>query len=122
MLQATVARIDDDDVPRLRDWLAALAARREELEESYRTHGTRHELFLLIRTLPRPLLVVIAEVDDGQAAVESFLRSELPIDVEFKSLVQDMSPTFAEVELLYDSSTLVGDPTSREAAPRAGAP
>ncbi|HEM46118.1 MAG TPA: hypothetical protein ENO23_03640 [Alphaproteobacteria bacterium] len=122
MLQATVARIDDDDVPRLRDWLAALAARREELEESYRTHGTRHELFLLVRTPPRPLLVVIAEVDDDQAAVESFLRSELPIDVEFKSLVQDMSPTFAEVELLYDSSTLVGDSASVEVAPRPRTP
>ena len=110
MLQATIGRIEDDDVPVLRDWLASLQDRRDELRESYRTHGTRHELFLLIPTQRRPILVVIAEVEDDREAKESFLRSRLPIDVEFKTLVHQISPEQAEVELLYDSSTCVGVP------------
>ncbi len=110
MLQATIGRIDHDDVSELRDWLASLSARRAELQESYRTHGTRHELFLLIRTRQRPILVVVAEVEDDEQAKESFLRSNLPIDVEFKTLVQQISPEEAEVELLYDSSLYVGGP------------
>jgi hypothetical protein len=107
VLQATIARVDEEDVSELRGWLASLSVRRKELRESYRTHGTRHELFLLIRA-PEPILVIVAEVDDDQLAAGSFLRSNLPIDVEFKQLVQSMSPELAEVELLYDSSEFVG--------------
>ena len=108
MLQATVARIDEEDVSELREWLGSLSARRAELQESYRIHGPRHELFLLIRTRHLPILVVIAEVEDDEQAKESFLRSKLPIDVEFKTLVQQISPEEAEVELLYDSSRYAG--------------
>lgn len=110
MLQATIARIDEADVSELRSWLASLPERRAELRESYRTHGTRHELFLLIRTRHLPILVVVAEVEDDQQAKESFLRSNLPIDVEFKALVQQIAPEEAEVELMYDSSRYVGVP------------
>jgi len=108
MLQATIAQIDDDDVSKLRRWLGSLSERRGELRESYRQHGTRHELFLLIRTRPRPILVLIAEVENDEVAASSFLRSNLPIDVEFKRLVQEISPDEADVELLYDSSAWVG--------------
>lgn len=108
MLQVRIARIDDDDASELRTWLAALHARRGELRESYQTHGTRHELFLLIRTRLAPILVVIAEVENDERAAESFLRSELPIDVEFKTLLQEISPEEAEVELLYDSTIYTG--------------
>jgi hypothetical protein len=110
MLQATVARIDEEDVARLRTWLESLRERRKELQESYRQQGTHHELFLLIRTRHLPILVLVAEVDDVEQATKSFLRSNLPIDVEFKSLVQEISPEEAEVELLYDSSTYVRVP------------
>lgn len=107
MLHARIARIDPADVPRLRSWLAELGERRAELAQSYRTHGTRHELFLLVRTAREPLLVVIAETESNEAAAESFLHSQLPIDREFKSLVQEISYEEAEVELLYDSSRLI---------------
>lgn len=110
MLQATVAHIDEEDVARLRAWLASLADRSAELAESYRQHTTRHELFLLIRTRPRPILVLVAEVDDVAQASSSFLRSNLPIDLEFKQLVNEISTEAAEVELLYDSSEFVRVP------------
>jgi hypothetical protein len=108
VLQVKIARIDDDDVSELRTWLASLIARRDELRESYQTHGTRQELFLLIRTRLIPILVFVAEVENEERAAESFLRSNLPIDVEFKTLFQEISPEEAEVELLYDSLTYAG--------------
>jgi hypothetical protein len=110
MLHARIARIDDDHVPRLRRWLAALPERRAELEQSYRTHGTRHELFLLVGGRRQTLLVVIAETASNDVAAESFLHSQLPIDLEFKALVQEISFEEAAVELLYDSSRLLPVP------------
>jgi hypothetical protein len=108
MLQTTIARVDEKDVPQLRSWLASLSSRREELRESYRQQGTRHELFFLVRTRRTPILVLISEVDDVEHATRSFLESELPIDVEFKSLFQQISPEEADAELLYDSANTLG--------------
>jgi Family of unknown function (DUF6176) len=108
MLLTTIARVTEPDVPRLRAWLATLDSRRAELRESYQRGGTRHELFFLLRTRLSPVLVLISEVDDVEQATRSFLHSELPIDVEFKALFQEISPEEAEVELLYDSALYVG--------------
>jgi hypothetical protein len=108
MLHTTFARVDEEDVPRLRQWLTSLSSRSEELRESYRQQGTRHELFFLVRTRRLPVLVLISEVADVEHATRSFLRSELPIDVEFKALFQEIAPEDAEVELLYDSANYVG--------------
>ncbi len=107
MLHTTIARIDEEDVPRLRAWLGSLASRREELRESYRRQGTRHELFFLIRTRTRPILVLISELADVEHATRSFLRSNLPLDLEFKTLVQEISEMEEDVELLYDSARYV---------------
>jgi hypothetical protein len=107
MLITTIARVEEEDVPRLRAWLAELSSRTSELQESYRMQGTRHELFFLIRTRGLPVLVLISEVENVEQATRSFLRSNLPIDVEFKTLVQEMSPVEADVELLYDSANYV---------------
>lgn len=105
MLLTTIARVEEEQMPRLRSWLASLASRRGELRESYKLQGTRHEQFFLIRTRGLPVLVLISEVDDVDRATSSFLRSNLPIDVEFKSLVQEISPGEVDLELLYDSAT-----------------
>jgi hypothetical protein len=116
MIHTTFARVDEEDVPRLRAWLSSLVSRRGELRESYAQQGTRQELFVLVRTRRVPILVIIAEVDDVEAAARSFLRSELPIDVEFKALFHEISPGEADVELLYDSSDYVAASSPEEAA------
>jgi hypothetical protein len=108
MLMATFARVNEEDLPRLREWLGSLSERRAELRESYRQQQTRHELFFLIRTERSPLLILISEVADPEQASSSFLRSNLPIDVEFKNLVQDIARAEGAVELLYDSSDFLG--------------
>ena len=112
MLNATVAVVAPEDLPRLRAWLAGLESRREELAESYRLEGTRHELFFVIRADPDPILVLISEVDDLEHAVVSFLRSNLPLDLEFKELVQDIAQHEEGVELLFDSSRILARKTA----------
>ena len=109
MIITTIARVDEDDVDRLRTWLADLRTRRDELAESYRSQGTRTEQFFLIRTRGLPLLVFVSEVEDVEEATRSFLQSNLPIDVDFKNLVQEISPEEADVELLYDSRLHLDD-------------
>ena len=47
--------------------------------------------------------MLISEIRDLKQGTSSFLRSNLPIDVEFKSLVQEISSFDDDVELLYDS-------------------
>jgi hypothetical protein len=112
MLQTTFARVRDEDVPRLRAWLASLPTRRDEIHDSYRQQGTRHELFFLVPTRRGSVLVLVSEVDDADRASRSFLVSQLPVDLEFKALFQEISPEEAEVELLYDSSDSVGIPAA----------
>jgi hypothetical protein len=120
MLHTTIARVDEEDVPRLRSWLSSLSSRRSELRESYRDQGTRHELFFLVRTRRLPILVLISEVEDVEHATKSFLRSELPIDLEFKSLYKEISLEEADVELLYDSANYVGENESGKNEVRPG--
>lgn len=108
MLQLMAARIEEAQVETLRSWIDSLQVRRTELRESYDRHGTRHELFLLVHLRRQPLLVIVAEVENDEHAARSFLRSNLPIDLEFKALFQEMSPQEAEIELLYDSSIYTG--------------
>ena len=110
MLNATFARVSEEDLPRLRSWLAGLDARRDELAESYRREGTRHELFFVIRASPDPIVVLISEVADLEHAVSSFLRSNQPLDLEFKSLVMDIAENESDVELLFDSARVLGSP------------
>lgn len=111
MLHATFARLSEEDVEPLRAWLGGLRARREELAESYRHSGTTHELFFLVRGDDGPILVLISELRDRERSGASFLRSELPIDVEFKDLVQEHTLGPARVEMLYDSRVTLGEGT-----------
>jgi hypothetical protein len=104
LLNAAFARIDEHDLPRLRGWLASLSERNSELRESYRRQGTRHELFFLVRTRESPLLVLISELADREEGAATFLRSNFPIDIEFKNLVLDISRFEPQVELLFDSA------------------
>lgn len=111
MIHVTFARVRGDDVPRLRAWLEALPARRAELAEAYAREGTRHELFYLVETgSASALLVLVSELEDTARGSESFLRSQLPLDVEFKQLIQDVARGEPRVEPLFDSADVLGPP------------
>jgi hypothetical protein len=107
LIHVTFVRIARDQVPRLRAWLAGLVDRRNELAESYRRQHTRRELFHLVEGSDGPLLVITSESDDLRAGTEEFLNSELAIDVEFKTLIQEIGEGESGVEKVYDSRDLL---------------
>ncbi|MBW2723404.1 MAG: hypothetical protein JRE71_03365 [Deltaproteobacteria bacterium] len=109
----TFVQINETEVPRLRAWLDTLSSRTAELAESYRLQHTRQELFYLIEGREHPTLVIVSESADLQAGAKEFLSSELSIDVEFKTLIQDISIADPAVELVYDSTLLLPVPASR---------
>ncbi|MBW2292554.1 MAG: hypothetical protein JRG94_09605 [Deltaproteobacteria bacterium] len=113
MLNVTFVQINETEVPRLRAWLDTLSSRTAELAESYRLQHTRQELFYLIEGREHPTLVIVSESADLQAGAKEFLSSELSIDVEFKTLIQDISIADPAVELVYDSTLLLPVPASR---------
>lgn len=109
MLHVTFVRMSEEGTSRLRSWLASLGERRTELAESYRRQHTRHELFHLLPGKDGPTLVVVTESSDFQEGAREFLRSEHPIDREFKQIIQDGRIDEPAVELLYDSRDFIDD-------------
>lgn len=108
MLNATFLRVREDGVPRLRAWLDGLAARRGELQATYRAEGTRHEQFFLLRDGEGPVLVLVTELHDRDTGGRTFLGSDMPLAVEFKRMIQDVTAGPPPFELVYDSAHLPG--------------
>lgn len=107
MLNVTFVQITESEVPRLRAWLDTLSSRKAELAESYRLQHTRQEFFYLIEGREHPMLVIASESADLQSGAKEFLTSELAIDVEFKTLIQDIAVMDPAIELVYDSTILL---------------
>lgn len=108
MLNATFLRVREDGVARLRTWLDGLAARREELEATYHAEGTRHEQFFLLRDGEGPVLVLVTELRDRDTGGRTFLSSDMPLAVEFKRMIQDVTAGPPPFEIVYDSARLLG--------------
>jgi hypothetical protein len=64
MLQVNIRRVRPDQVGRLREWLAELGRRQEEVRETFRNEGVRHEQAFVLAGADGPLLVYAIEVDD----------------------------------------------------------
>jgi ribosomal protein S18 acetylase RimI-like enzyme len=102
VLYVSFARIEEQQVDRLRRWLAALPSRRAEAEATYRQEGTRAEQAFLLAGEDGPVLVYVMEIDDLERAREAFQRSTLPIDLEFKELMGQVVAAPVDPERLYD--------------------
>jgi hypothetical protein len=102
MLDLSFHRVRPEKVDRLRDWLRSLSDRREEVLETFRREGTRHEKAALLMTSEGPVLAYAIERDpaiDGQAV---FLSSELAIDKEHLAVLKECLVGYANAEVLFD--------------------
>ena len=68
-------------------WMATLQRRREEVFETFRAEGTRHELVAIIENTDPPVVVYAMEAEDLARAQEVFTHSQLSIDVEHKTVL-----------------------------------
>jgi Family of unknown function (DUF6176) len=102
MLHLTFRRVRPERVDALRAWMAELGRRQDEVRQTFRNEGVRHEQAFLIESLDGPLLVYAHEVDDPEAASAAYAGSTLVLDQEHRAIMGSVLGEDAEVELLYD--------------------
>jgi hypothetical protein len=89
-------------VDELRAWMAELGQRQDEVRETFRNEGVRHEQAFLIQSVDGPVLVYAHEVDDPDAAQQAYAKSTLPLDLQHREVMGSVVGEAADVELLYD--------------------
>jgi hypothetical protein len=104
MLSVVFSRVRDDEVDRLRAWGRELMRRTDEVKETFRHEGVRHEKSHLIRTTEGWVLVRSAEVEDMDAALAAFAASDLKIDSEHADVLQQTLEGPFPAELIYECS------------------
>ena len=107
MLRVTFVRITKAKAPRLRAWLQSLNSRVEELAESYHRQYTTQELFYLVEAKDDLVLMIVSESTNLRVGAETFMTSDLAIDIEFKAFIQDIGVINPPVELIFDSTDLL---------------
>jgi len=82
--------------------MAELGRRQDEVRETFRNEGVRHEQAFLIQAPDGPVLIYAHEVDDPHAAQQAYAGSTLPLDLQHREVMGDVLGEVADVELLYD--------------------
>ena len=104
MLRIAFREVREEKVDRLRWWMGELSRRKTEVRETFLQESTRHEMAFLIRSKNGFILVYAMEVDDVEQAGRAFQASNLPIDLEHKKIMREITTGPVEAELLYECS------------------
>jgi hypothetical protein len=102
VIHVDVTKLGPDKTGRLRSWLAEVQTRGEEARVTLANEGVRHERALLVDTPAGPLLIYVIECEDYDAAREAFAQSRLPIDLEHKQVMSEVSGDPVPAEVLLD--------------------
>jgi len=102
MLEVAFRRVREEEVDRLRTWMAELNRRGDEVRETFRQETVRHEQAWLLPGGDGPILVYAIEAEDPELGHRVARASDLPIDVEHRRLMGEVLAGPARVELLYD--------------------
>jgi len=102
MLSVVFSRVRDGEVERLRAWGRELMERSDEVRETFRQEGVRHESSHLIQTADGWVHVIAIEVEDMERARAAFAASKLPIDSEHREVMQAALDGLFPAELLYE--------------------
>jgi hypothetical protein len=102
MLEVVFRRVKDEEVERLRAWMAELNRRAEEVRETFRQETVRHEAAYLLRGEEGPILVYAIEAEDPELGHRVAASSSLPIDGEHRRVMRSALAGPADAELLYE--------------------
>lgn len=102
MIHTSIKRVHPDKVELLRAWFAEGTRRADEIRETFRQEGVRHEQAHLISTSDGTFLVYTSELEDFDKAWNAFVNSELAIDAEHKKVMTEALAGDADVELVFD--------------------
>jgi len=102
VLDVRFHRVRNDQVEQLRAWFAELMQRQDEVRDTFRNEGVRHEQAFLFESKDGLVLVYAHEVDDPEAAHRAYAASTLPIDLQHREIMSAALVGPAEAELLYE--------------------
>ncbi len=102
MLHLRLSRVRADQEQRLRDWFGELTQRQEEVRETFRNEGVRHEQAFLMHTNEGLVLLYAIEVEDPEKAHQAYSASTLPIDLQHREVMRATLDGPADAELLYE--------------------
>jgi hypothetical protein len=86
----------------LRAWLAELQQRSDEVRETFRNEGVRHEQAYLLETADGPVLIYAIEIDDPEAAQRAYATSTLPLDLQHREVMATTISGPLDLAPLYD--------------------
>jgi Family of unknown function (DUF6176) len=102
MLELHFRLVKADEVERLREWMAELNGRMDEVRETFRNETVRHEVAYLIRGSEGPILVYAIEAEDPDHGHRAAATSTLPIDVQHREVMGSVLEGPAQAEWLYE--------------------
>ena len=104
MLEVVFSRVEEARVEQLRAWMEELGHREDEVLETFRNEGTRHERAFLLEGRDGPVLVYAIEAEDPERARQAYSDSTLPIDLEHRRVMREVLSGRSEVEELLNLS------------------
>ena len=102
MLKVGIGRVKPDKVQRCRDWFAELMRRKKEVRETFAQETVRHEQAFLFDVGEHTILIYAIEADDPEKAHEASGNSTLPIDIEHKRIMKEITAEKITIEPIYD--------------------
>jgi Family of unknown function (DUF6176) len=102
MIHLTFYRVRPGELGRLQAWLAEGRRRADEVRETYYQEGVHHEQAYFLESKDGHVLVYAVECDDYEAAREAFLKSVLPIDIEHKRIMPQLTDGVLELSPALD--------------------
>jgi hypothetical protein len=102
MIKLGIRRVKPEEVARLRDWMAQLASRRDEVRATFKQEGVTHEQVYLLEVSDGPIMVYAMEAPDHEHAAKAFMESNLSIDTEHKAVLRQVLGDRVSCELLFE--------------------
>jgi hypothetical protein len=104
MLKITLRRILPRKEARLRAWLRELGTRSAEVRETFAQESVRAEKAFIIECPDGAALLYVSEAESLERARSAYASSNLPIDVEHRSVIGECTGKQYDLDALYDVS------------------
>lgn len=108
MLRLSIRRIKPEKEARLREWLAELNARADEVRATFEAETVRAEQAYIVPTHDGPLLVYAMEAEDFDRGREAFAASKHEIDHEHRAVMRECLDESLGLRPLYDVAVTRG--------------
>ena len=102
MLRVIFRRVKAGKEARLREWLAELQVRADEVRETFLDETVRGEQAFLLQTTEGLVLVYAMEAGNYALGREAFARSKHAIDEQHKQVMKECLGDRLEVEPIFD--------------------